>query len=54
MISGPRHSDEGGEAPCFAHLLDDTSDGVDRVLAQLVLLRCLELRAARGENVIVS
>jgi PAS domain S-box-containing protein len=37
MISGPRHSDEGGEAPCFAHLLDDEPDGVDdRVLAQLV------------------
>ena len=36
-ISGPRRSDEGGEAPCFAHLLDDTSDDVDdRVLAQLV------------------
>jgi PAS domain S-box-containing protein len=38
MISDRRHQgDEGGEAPCFAHLLDDTSGTVDdRVLAQLV------------------
>jgi PAS domain S-box-containing protein len=34
---GARASDEGGEAPCFAHLLDDAPLSVDdHVLAQLV------------------
>jgi len=37
MVSRPRHSDDGGEAPCFAHLLADTSGDIDdHVLAQLV------------------
>ena len=33
----PQLSDEGGEAPCFAHLLDDAPGRLDdTVLAQLV------------------
>jgi PAS domain S-box-containing protein len=37
VIDGTLTSDEGGEAPCFAHLFDDAALSVDdHVLAQLV------------------
>ena len=33
---GPVDADEGGEAPCFAHLLGDTAPASAALLAELV------------------